>query len=265
MKERLDILLVERRLVESRVKAQWLIKNGFVFVNNRIMVKPGKKIVNTSLIRLTQKFPYVGRGGLKLEAALKSFSIPVRGKICVDIGASIGGFTDCLLQNGAIKVYAVDTAKDLLHPSLKCKKSKIVELFGVDARQLKSLPTKIDIVTIDVTFSSLKSILPNIKYYLKKNGDIIVLVKPIFETVFREDMHFKIITDLVLLKKILADLTEWSIKNSFFPKGLIVSPFLGKGGSIEFLIHLKIDKEHNFDFEDVIEKAFRDVQEITSN
>jgi len=265
MKERLDILLVERRNVESRVKAQWLIKNGYVFVNNKVIVKPGKKIENNAIIKLTQNFPYVGRGGLKLEAALKSFSILVEGKTCVDIGASVGGFTDCLLQNGAIKVYAVDTAKDLLHPSLKCKNSKVVELFGIDARQLKSLPTKVDIATVDVTFSSLKSILPNIKYYLKKNGNIIVLVKPLFETAFREEIHFKVVTDFAILKKILADLTEWSIKNSFFPMGLIASPFLGKGGSIEFLIHLKIDKEHKFDFEDVIVKAFRDVKEIISN
>ncbi|MFX0048277.1 MAG: TlyA family RNA methyltransferase, partial [Candidatus Hermodarchaeota archaeon] len=258
-------LLVERRLVESRVKAQWLIKNGYVIVNDEEIIKPGKKIENSSTIRLTQKFPYVGRGGLKLEAALKKFSIEVRGKVCVDIGASVGGFTDCLFQNGAIKVYAVDTAKGLLHPSLKRKNNKLIELFGVDARQLKSLPVKIDIVTIDVTFSSLKSILPNIKNYLKKNGDIIVLVKPLFETSFREESRFKIITDLVVLKKILGDLIEWSIKNSFFPKGLIGSPLQGKGGSIEFLLYLKIDKDHNFDFEYVIEKVFKDMKEMTSN
>jgi 23S rRNA (cytidine1920-2'-O)/16S rRNA (cytidine1409-2'-O)-methyltransferase len=265
MKERLDVLIVERRLVESRVKAQWLIKNGFVIVNDKKIVKPGKKIENTSSISLKQKFPYVGRGGLKLKAALKKFSIVVREKICADIGASVGGFTDCLLQNGAKKVFAVDTAKDLLHPSLKCKNNKVVELFGVDARQLESLPSNVDIVTVDVTFSSLKSILPNIKNYLNKNGDIIVLVKPLFETSFREELRFKIITDLVVLKKILKDLTDWSLKNNFFIKGLIVSPLLGKGGSIEFLIHLKIDREYNFDFEESIEKVFRNVKEITSN
>jgi 23S rRNA (cytidine1920-2'-O)/16S rRNA (cytidine1409-2'-O)-methyltransferase len=265
MKERLDVLLVERRLVESRVKAQWLIKNGYVTANDKKIVKPGKKIENTSIINLTQNFPYVGRGGLKLEVALVDFSIMVREKVCVDIGASVGGFTDCLLQNGAIKVYAVDTAKELLHPSLKCKNDKVIELFGVDARKLKSLPTKIDVATVDVTFSSLKSILPNIKNYLKKNGDIIVLVKPLFETHFQDELRFKIITDLVVLKKILRDLIEWSMRNSFFPKGLIASPLLGKGGSIEFLLHLKIDKEYHFNFEDIVEKVFRDVEELLSN
>ena len=265
MKERLDVLLVERRLVESRVKAQWLIKNGYVIVNNKSVVKPGKKIENTSIISLTQKFPYVGRGGLKLEAALNKFSVDVRGKVCVDIGASIGGFTDCLLQNGAARVYAVDTAKELLHPSLKCKNEKVVELLGVDARQLKSLPSKADIVTIDVTFSSLKSILPNIKNYLEKNGDIIVLVKPLFETNFREEVQFKIITDLKVLKTILENLIEWCFRNCFFPKDLIASPLLGKGGSIEFLLYLKIDTEHNFSFEDTLDRVFRDVVRITSS
>ncbi|NHJ21904.1 MAG: TlyA family RNA methyltransferase [Candidatus Lokiarchaeota archaeon] len=265
MKERLDILLVERRLVESRVKAQWLIKNGYVVVNDMEMLKPGKRIENTSIIRLKQKFPYVGRGGLKLEAALKEFSIVVKGKVCVDIGASIGGFTDCLLQKGALKVYAVDTAKDLLHPSLRCKKNEVIELLGVDARKLKSVPTNVDIVTIDVTFSSLKFILPNIKNYLKKKGDIIVLIKPLFETNYREELHLKKITDLSILKKILRNLIEWCLKYSFFPKDLIVSPLLGKGGSIEFLLYLKIDKDCNFNFEHIAEKLFRDVKKLLSN
>ena len=258
MKERLDILLVERRLVESRVKAQWLIKKGYVIVNEFNIIKPSKRIDNNASIRLTRKFPYVGRGGLKLEAALKSFSIVVGGKICADIGASVGGFTDCLLQNGATKVYAVDTAKELLHPSLKCKKENIVELLGVDARNLKNLPTKVDIVTVDVTFSSLKSILPNIKNYIKKEGDIIVLVKPLFETDFRKETSFKIINDFEILRRILWDLIDWNIANFFFPRGLIVSPLLGKGGSVEFLIHIRIDKEYLTDFEKIINEAFKD-------
>ncbi|MFW9822937.1 MAG: SAM-dependent methyltransferase, partial [Candidatus Thorarchaeota archaeon] len=120
MKERIDILLVERRLVESRTKAQWLIRNGYVIVNGMEITKPGKKVDNSYEIQLTRKFPYVGRGGLKLEAALNKFSINVEDKICADIGASIGGFTDCLLQHGAKKVYAIDIATDRLHPSLIC-------------------------------------------------------------------------------------------------------------------------------------------------
>jgi len=262
MKERLDILLVERRLVESRTKAQWLIKKGYVYVNDVINTKPGKKIENTSDIQLMRKFPYVGRGGLKLEAAIEHFSISVKGKVCADIGASVGGFTDCLLQHGAVKIYAIDTATDILHPSLKCKNEEIVELLGVDARGLKSLPNKVDIVTIDITFSSLKSVLPNIRNYLKKNGDIVVLVKPLFETNFREENKLKVIKDSENLYRILLNLMEWSVDNSFFPKGIMVSPLLGKGGAVEFLIHIQLDKKYNLNFRDLIEGALRDAKEI---
>ncbi|MBA7559786.1 16S/23S rRNA (cytidine-2'-O)-methyltransferase TlyA [subsurface metagenome] len=262
MKERLDILLVERRLVESRTKAQWLIKKGYVYVNDVINTKPGKKIENTSDIQLMRKFPYVGRGVLKLEAALELFSISVKGKVCADIGASIGGFTDCLLQHGAIKIYAIDTATEILHPSLKCKNEEIVELLGVDARSLKTLPNKVDVVTIDITFSSLKSVLPNIRNYLKKNGDIIVLVKPLFETNFHEETKLKVIKDSEKLYHILFNLMEWNVENSFFPKGLIVSPLLGKGGAVEFLIHIRIDKKCNLNFRDLIEGVLKDAKEI---
>jgi len=253
MKERLDILLVERRLVESRTKAQWLIRNGFVVVNKSEITKPGKKIDNTSDIQLKKEFPYVGRGGLKLEAALREFSISVEGKICADIGASIGGFTDCLLKHGALKVYAIDNATDLLHPSLKCKPERVIALLGVDARELDKLEEDIDICTIDVTFTSLKSILPNVKEFLKINGDIIALIKPLFETEFYEEKKFKIIQNPDEINNILLDLMEWSIKSEIFPYSLIKSPLLGKGGSVEFLIHYKVHKKNpDFDYKNQI-------------
>ncbi len=265
MKECLDIILVERRLVESRTKAQWLIKSGFVLVDDIKILKSSKRVDNTSNIKLTKKYPFVGRGGLKLEAALKSFVVDVKGKICVDIGASVGGFTDCLLQNGASKVYAVDTGTNLLHPSLTCKDDKIVELFGVDARELTSLPEKVDIATVDVTFSSLRLVLPNIKNYLKQDGDIIVLVKPLFETNFHQEKKFKTITDLTKLKIILREFIGWSKLNSLYPNGLIASPLLGKGGSIEFLVHIQVDKEFVFKTEIVIDEALKNAKELNSN
>ena len=256
MKERIDILLVERRLVESRTKAQWLIRNGYVLVNGDVVKKPGKRIDNTILIELTQKFPYVGKGGLKLEAALNAFSINVEEKICADIGASIGGFTDCLLKFGASKVYAIDTATDLLHPSLRCEKmkDKVIALLGVDARILKRLNEEVDICSIDVTFSSLRDILPNIRNFLKKEGDIIALIKPLFETELKEDKKLDIIQNPRRLKSILLELINWNINNGFYPYGLIKSPILGKGGSIEFLIHLKINKIHSsFEYKEIID------------
>ncbi|MFX1395230.1 MAG: TlyA family RNA methyltransferase, partial [Promethearchaeota archaeon] len=216
MKERLDILLVERRLTESRTKAHWLIRNGYVYVNDVQIKKPGKKVDNSKKIFLKKKFPYVGRGGLKLEAALKKFSISAKDKICIDIGASIGGFTDCLLKQGASKVYTVDTAKDLLHPSLRCEKmkEKVIPLLGIDARYLKELTEKVDICTIDVTFTSIRSILPNVKYYLKKDGNIIVLIKPLFESEFHDVKKFKIISNFEELQRILIEIIEWSIQNN---------------------------------------------------
>lgn len=197
MKERIDILLVERRMVDSRTKAQWLIKNGYVLVDKKQIMKPSKRIENTIEIQLTKNYPYVGRGGLKLEEALKKFSILVKGKICADIGASIGGFTDCLIKYGALRVYAIDTATNLLHPSLLCEKmkEKVIPLLGVDARNLVLIEEKVDICTIDVTFGSLREFLPSVRRILKKNGDIIGLVKPVFETEFHRRTRLDIRQD----------------------------------------------------------------------
>jgi len=259
MKERIDLILVERRLVDSRTKAQWLIRNGFVLVNNLKVVKPGKRVDNTSEIVLIKDFPYVGRGGIKLEYAINCFSISIDNKTCIDIGASIGGFTDCLLKHGAKKVYAIDTAKDLLHPSLTCEKkgNKVIPLLGVDARELIHIKEPIDIITMDVTFASLKTILLNAKAMLKRNGVIISLVKPLFETNFYKDTKFKVIQDPIKLKTILKDLIIWCEENELYPYGIIKSSLLGKGGSIEFFILIKTNKkEQNFDFREEIEKIF---------
>lgn len=251
MKERIDILLVERRLVESRTKAQWLIRNGYTLVDGVEVRKPGKRIDNTCLIQLKAQFPYVGKGGLKLEAALDEFSISVKKKVCADIGSSVGGFTDCLLKHGASRVYTIDTAIDLLHPSLRCEKmkDKVIPLLGVDARLLKKLDEQVDICSVDVTFTSLREILPNIKNYLKPSGHIITLIKPIFETKFKEEKKFQIIQDPKELNKILLDFISWSINNEIFPHGLTKSPILGKGGSIEFLAHFKLERASSgFDY-----------------
>jgi 23S rRNA (cytidine1920-2'-O)/16S rRNA (cytidine1409-2'-O)-methyltransferase len=255
MKERIDVLLVERRLVESRSKARWLIKNGYILINGKKVLKPGKRIDSSLKIILEKNFPYVGRGGIKLEAALRDFSISVKEKVCVDIGASVGGFTDCLIKHGALKVYSIDTATDQLHPSLtdKTMKNKIVPLLGLDARDLIKIEEKVDICTIDVTFTSIKAILPNVKKILLNKGDIIALVKPLFETPFQNENRFKIIQDSKKLCQILLSLIQWNLENQLFPYGIIKSPILGKEGSIEFFIHLRLDKFHSkFNYEDIL-------------
>jgi len=246
MKERIDILLVERRLVESRTKAQWLIRKGYVIVNGIEITKPGKKVDNSYDIQLKREFPYVGRGGLKLEVALDKFSICVEDRICADIGASVGGFTDCLQQRGAKRIYSIDIASDRLHPSLMCEKmkGKIIPFLGVDARQIMCIDEEIDICTIDVTFSSLKSILPNTKNFLKKDGDIIALVKPFFESDLSKTSKIRrIMQDSSFINKILVELIEWCIENHFNPLGIIKAPMLDIKRSLEFFIHLHIDDQ----------------------
>ncbi|MFW9880241.1 MAG: TlyA family RNA methyltransferase [Candidatus Thorarchaeota archaeon] len=260
MKERIDILLVEKRLVESRSKAQWLIKNGYVFANKKQILKPSKRIDKALEIQLIEEFPYVSRGGLKLEAALKEFIISVKDKICVDIGVSVGGFTDCLLKHGALKVYVVDTATEILHPSLRCKnmKDKVIPILGVDARNIIPIEEELDFCTIDVTFASLRSILPNVKKILKKNGEILALVKPIFEVEFRDNKKFTIIQDPEQLFQILNKLIQWTIKNQFFPYNIIKSPLFGKEGSLEFFIYLGLKKkDKNLNFEELIKKILK--------
>jgi 23S rRNA (cytidine1920-2'-O)/16S rRNA (cytidine1409-2'-O)-methyltransferase len=259
MKERIDILLVERRLVESRTKAQWLIRNGYVIVNGIEITKPSKKIDNTQDIQLTRKFPYVGRGGLKLEAALDEFLIEVDDKICADIGASIGGFTDCLLQHGAKRIYPIDIALDRLHPSLICEKmqDKIIPFLGVDARQIISFDEKIDICTIDVTFAALKSILPNTREFLKKDGDIIALVKPFFESELSKKTKLKLVKDSSFHHKTLVNLIEWCIENDFNLLGIIRAPLLDVETSTEFFMHLSIGKlNRTFNAIEIVKKLF---------
>jgi 23S rRNA (cytidine1920-2'-O)/16S rRNA (cytidine1409-2'-O)-methyltransferase len=261
MRERIDTLLVEKKLVESRAKAQWLIKMGYVLVNNRHILKPGKKFDNNVEIGLIKDFPYVGRGGLKLEAALTDFSISVEGKICADIGASIGGFTDCLIKHGAFRVYAIDIASDLLHQSLtnEIEKGKIIPMLGMNARNLIPIEEKLDICTIDVTFASITHILPNVKGILKRSGDIIALIKPIFEIDFHSRKKLRNIKNCDQLFQILEELTRWCINHEFHIQNIIRSPILGKEGSIEFLIHLRVDetsKEINY---------FGKIKELVSN
>ncbi|KKN44839.1 hypothetical protein LCGC14_0689200, partial [marine sediment metagenome] len=170
-------------------------------------------------------------------------------------GASVGGFTDCLLKHGARKIYAIDKAFDILHPSLRCEKVNkcIIPVLGVDARNLIKLDEKVDICTIDLTFTSLKVVIPNIKSILKAEGDIIALVKPIFEIEFESNRKFKIIKDPQQLYQILMGLFDWCSKNQFFIYNIIKSPLLGKEGAIEFFIHIRV-KESNekIDFKKIV-------------
>ncbi|MFO8020299.1 MAG: TlyA family RNA methyltransferase [Promethearchaeia archaeon] len=250
MKESLDLILVERRLVDSRRKAQWLINNGYVLVNGEKIAKPGKQIDNELEIELTKQFPYVSRGGIKLEKALATFKININGKVCADIGASVGGFTDCLIKHGAEKVYAIDSSTNLLHLSLRCKKmeGKVIPMLGIDARELKDLEQNVDLCTIDITMTSLRNILPNVENFTKKEGEIVGLIKPIFEITEDLSVNENNLKKSKDLQKILEKFMEWCCNHGFFPHGLILSPLKGKGGTREFLIHLKFKEKADFDY-----------------
>ncbi|MER2565795.1 MAG: TlyA family RNA methyltransferase, partial [Myxococcaceae bacterium] len=182
-KERLDVLVVERGLAESRTKAQALILAGQVVVDDQRVDKPGTRVPLEAELRLKgEVLPFVSRGGLKLEAALKQFSIDVRGAICADIGASTGGFTDCLLQRGAVKVHAIDVGYGQLHEKLR-KDARVISRERVNARHLTDdeLPELVSVIVIDVSFISLELVLPGVLPKLSPGGALIALVKPQFE------------------------------------------------------------------------------------
>lgn len=234
-KERIDKLLVDKGLVESREKAQALIMSGVVFVNNQKIDKPGTKISEDSQIYIKEKMKYVSRGGYKLEKGLKVFNVDVKDKICLDIGSSTGGFTDCLIQNGAKKVYAVDVGKNQLHEKLRSD-SRVVSIEEFNARYLteKEIPEKVDILVCDVSFISITKILPNICNLLKEDFKGVILIKPQFElskkevkdgVVREKDLHFKAI------KSVIDSLTQ----SCYCIKDLEFSPLKGPEGNIEFL------------------------------
>ena len=176
---RLDILITEKKLARSRNTASDLIKNSLVKVNGEIIIKPAKDVAENAIIEILEQPKYVGRGGLKLEKALEEFQINPEGLIILDVGSSTGGFTDCLLQKGAKKVYALDVGTDQLDPTLK-NDPRVISMEKTDIRNIETLPDKIDMAVIDVSFISLELILESVKNLLKAKGKIITLIKPQF-------------------------------------------------------------------------------------
>jgi 23S rRNA (cytidine1920-2'-O)/16S rRNA (cytidine1409-2'-O)-methyltransferase len=251
-KVRLDVLLVERRLAESRAKAQAMIMAGQVRVAGQVALKPGTTIPADSTVTVDSGPRFVSRGGEKLDAALEAFDIDVSGLVCADVGASTGGFTDCLLQRGASKVYAIDVGKGILHWKLR-NDPRVVVMEETNARFIESLPELVSMITVDVSFISLKILLPVLKKWFGpipsslegKIGagglEIIALIKPQFEAgkkdVSRGD---GVIRDPEIHKQVLLDVLGFAQKEGFQIRGLIKSPLLGPKGNIEFLAWLNL-------------------------
>ncbi len=256
-KKRLDVLLVERGLVESRERGKRLIMAGQVLVDGQVLDKPGMRVAGGADIRLQAKPPYVSRGGLKLEAALDSFAVQVAGAVAADVGASTGGFTDCLLQRGASKVYAIDVGYGQLAWRLR-QHPRVVVMERVNARYLESLPEPIDLATIDVSFISLKLVLPSVTGWLEPAGDIIALIKPQFEAGRAEVGRGGVVKDPEVHRAVLSKILGWALDHGLVVRGLIASPLKGPAGNVEFLAHLSQGYgEASIEIEEAIAKCLR--------
>jgi len=240
-KIRLDQLIVERKLVPSREFAQRAIMAGDVFVSGERSDKPSKLVENDAQIELKEKFPYVSRGALKLKAAADAFKINFKNKIVADIGSSTGGFTVYALSNGAKKVYAIDVGTHQLAEKLRNDK-RVVVMEKTNIRNVENLPEKIDIFVIDVSFISLKIVLPAIKKIILSKPQItqiIALIKPQFEATRAEASRGRgVIKDEKIHKRVVREIEEFSKEIGFVKLGLIESPVVGPAGNIEFLIDL---------------------------
>ncbi|MDE2820209.1 MAG: TlyA family RNA methyltransferase [Chloroflexota bacterium] len=237
-KRRLDMLLVDRALAESRAKAAAMIMAAEVNVDGRLVDKPGALVASSACIRLKEKQRYVSRAGLKLEAALREFRIDVAGKICADVGASTGGFTDCLLQAGAARVHAIDVGSGILDFGLRQDK-RVRLLERTNARYLDSLGELVGLLAVDVSFISLRHILPPAKAWLLPQADLVALVKPQFEAGKSDVGKGGIIKDPAVHKRVLQEIAMYAASHGFSILDLMRSPITGKKGNVEFLMWLR--------------------------
>ncbi|MEK6256461.1 MAG: TlyA family RNA methyltransferase [Chloroflexota bacterium] len=235
-KTRIDILLVERGLVKTRALAQRMVMAGQVRVNDQVMLKPSTKVAGGANLTLDEGPRYVSRGGEKLEGALDDFKIDVAGLTCADVGASTGGFTDCLLQHGAKKVYAIDVGKGILHWKLR-QDARVVVMEQTNARYVEKLPETMELVTIDVSFISLKVLLPVVKnWFGEAGGQVIALIKPQFEAGRSIAAKGKgVIRDPEVHRQVLEDVLGFAEEQGFGVRGLTRSPLVGPKGNVEFL------------------------------
>ncbi len=247
---RLDVLMTERGLAESRSLAQKLVMAGQVRVDGELVLKPATRFPVEVDIQIDRGPRYVSRGGEKLAAALEAFGrAELGGRVCADVGASTGGFTDCLLQHGAGKVYAVDVGYGELHWKLR-NDPRVVVMERTNARYVTGFPEPISLVTIDASFISLRLLLPVVRGWLEPGGgEVIALIKPQFEAgraeVSRGD---GVIQDPAIHRRVLLEILDFARAQQFAIRGLIRSPLKGPKGNIEFLIHLQYPPqmvEHN--------------------
>ena len=261
-KTRLDVLLTERGLLDSRQKAQATIMSGIVFVNGQRVDKVGTAVSNDALIEIRgTTLPYVSRGGLKLEKAMQKFPITLSGKVCMDVGSSTGGFTDCMLQNGATKVYAIDVGHGQLAWKLR-NDERVVCMEKTNIRYV--VPEDIDELaafsSIDVSFISLTKVLLPVKNLLTEDGQVVCLIKPQFEA-GREKVGKKgVVRDRAVHEEVIRMVMDYASSIDFYPLALDFSPVKGPEGNIEYLLFLSKNKQD----QEIVDASSIDIKAVVT-
>ncbi len=250
-KERLDVLLVQRGLSTSRERAKADIMSGLVYVAGQRVDKAGTSVPEDAEIELRgSSLAFVSRGGLKLEKALDTFGVTPEGKICVDCGASTGGFTDCMLKRGAEKVYAIDVGYGQLAWSLRSDERVVVmERTNIRYVTHEQVPDEIQLAVIDVSFISLRIVLPAVKALLAPEGEIVCLIKPQFEAGKEKVGKKGVVRDISVHKEVLRDFVANAESLGFGVKGITFSPIKGPEGNIEYLMYIKKDGTESVEFD----------------
>lgn len=234
---RLDNVLVARGLARTRSQAQQLIRGGHVQVDGQVTTRTSARVAETAAILVEDALPFVSRGGLKLRAALDRFHIGVDGFVALDVGSSTGGFTDCLLRAGAARVYAVDVGHEQLAPELR-DDPRVTVLEDTDIRVLGALPEQPDLAVIDVSFISLRNVLPAVARFLGPGGQVVALLKPQFETGSRRHVKHGVVRDPAVRREVVRELLRWMQGEGWQIAGLMLSPVVGGEGNVEYLVHL---------------------------
>ncbi len=265
-KNRLDAEIFRRGLVPSRERGRALIMAGQVYVGGCKALKAGQTVKETDIIEVRENInPFVSRGGLKLQKAMKEFPIDLSGTVCIDVGASTGGFTDCMLQSGAFKVYAVDVGYGQLAWKLRTDE-RVVNLERTNFRHCteEQIPEKVDFASVDVSFISLKIILPVLRGFLKDEATAVCLIKPQFEA-GRENVGKKgVVRDIRVHEYVVRDITSFAADNGFFVEGLSFSPIKGPEGNIEYLMYIRKQKTGGLELSVDIEKLVEESHKILS-
>ena len=241
-KKRIDTLLVSRGLVDSREKARVMVMAGEVVANDSTVVKPSTLVKEDAELRIIESPPFVSRGGMKLDWALDRFEIDVTSMVVMDVGASTGGFTDCLLKRGASKVYAVDVGYGQLDYKLR-KDSRVVVMERVNARYSFELPELVDMATLDVSFISLEKVIPTLLRLMKPGGRLIALIKPQFEAGRKQVGKGGIVKDPQVHANVLGKFITWAIGKGLRFENMVASPIKGVEGNREFLVLLRKQAE----------------------